>query len=594
MLCLRISPFRILGVGEVAAVGRVNVLRRRFVVKVREGKQMASLIWETGSGTEFVLGDGVTLVGRHPDSAVQLSDNTVSGRHAQIAKEGNDFFLEDVGSRNGTAVNGKPISGRVKLTHNDRVAFGDAVARFHNPPPPVVGGAAALQTIDAVSFADRADDTATIANELQHRGRFGALDVNPQVKLKTVLDIGSSLAGAVDLNSLLPKILDRLFDIFRYADRGCILLKDETSGKMVTRAVRHRRKDEDSTVRLSRTIVDRVLTNKVGILSADASADMQFQGSESISELKIRSMMCVPMLGLDGEPNGIISIDSTNPLGQFTPDDLELLVVVAGQAALSYETARLMQAFMEKQKQDNEMQIAKSIQRALLPANPPGVAGYSFFATYDAAQAVGGDYYDFFVLPEGKIAVSFGDVAGKGVPGALIMSRMSSCVQSTLRQVRDVEQAMLAINAHMCDSAVEGRFVTYILSFVDTVNHVVQLSNAGHMAPIIRKADGTIKRFDEEDLVGPPIGVVEDYPYEVETYQLDPGDIVVAVTDGVDEAMNATGELYGGERTVEFIRTGPPRADALAEALLADVRRHAGGRPQNDDITIMAFGRNQP
>jgi len=237
------------------------------------------------------------------------------------------------------------------------------------------------------------------------------------------------------------------------------------------------------------------------------------------------------------------------------------------------------------------LEIAETVQRALLPTTFPQVDGYEFYASYDSAQAVGGDYFDVFPLPDGKIVLSFGDVAGKGVPGALIMSRMSSCVQSTIRHVTDLEEAICAINDHMCDSAVEGRFVTYILAIVDPATHTFKISNAGHMSPIIRRASGAIEQFNDE-LVGPPIGVVDGYPFDTETKSLEPGDLIVLFTDGVDEAMNYQDELYGGDRLLEFVKNGPAKADELGKALLADVRKHANGRPQNDDITIMAFGRN--
>ena len=144
--------------------------------------------------------------------------------------------------------------------------------------------------------------------------------------------------------------------------------------------------------------------------------DAAFSGSQSITDINIRSMMCVPLLSLDGEVLGILSIDSQNTLGQFSHDDLDILMTVAGQAALSYENARLVQVYAEKQKQDAEMDIAKSVQRALLPTELPRVEGYQFYASYDSARAVGGDMYDCFELPDGKICLSFGDVAGKGVP----------------------------------------------------------------------------------------------------------------------------------------------------------------------------------
>jgi serine phosphatase RsbU (regulator of sigma subunit) len=117
------------------------------------------------------------------------------------------------------------------------------------------------------------------------------------------------------------------------------------------------------------------------------------------------------------------------------------------------------------------------------------------------------------------------------------------------------------------------------------------LVNAGHMSPLIRSADGQVEEFHDET-VGIPVGILEDYPFQVVSRMLDPGETVVVVTDGVDEAMNPQGKLYGKERVVEFVSRSSPRAAELGPALLADVRRHAAGRPQNDDITIMAFGRD--
>ena len=422
-------------------------------------------------------------------------------------------------------------------------------------------------------------------------GGFGVLDVQPEAKLKAVLEISRTLAGTVELEALLPKILDTLFEIFPHADRGCILLKDGTSGKMIPRAMKHRREGEDATVKLSRTIVSKVLDQKQGVLSADAASDSQFDASESISTLSIRSMMCVPMLSLDGDPMGLINIDTQNPLDQFKQEDLDLLMAVAGQAALSYESARLLVSYMQKQKQDNEMEIARGVQRALLPEKFPEVDGYEFYASYDSAQAVGGDYYDAMMLDDGKVCLSFGDVAGKGVPGALIMSRIASCVQNTMSFVHDVGDAIGPINHHMCANMVEGRFVTYLLATIDVEKHEIALVNAGHMSPMILKVDGTLEEFDEET-IGLPVGVLDDYPYEVVKRVIEPGETVVFFTDGVDEAMNPEGELYTLERMREFIRESPRKADELGKALLTDVRKHANGRPQNDDITIMTFGRN--
>ncbi|HAB13827.1 MAG TPA: stage II sporulation protein E [Planctomycetaceae bacterium] len=547
------------------------------------------VLLQGGEAIPHDLGAEDVLIGRHPECGVQLESNAVSRRHARVFVEGGGYAIEDLGSGNGTFVNGQKIEGPTQLSPQDRIKLGPVLMRFEESGG---GGTAAEQdfgtTMVGVSLDD---DDATIMASVDIGGGFGALGVKPEEKLKGVLEISRALAGSVDVEALLPKVLDTLFGIFNQADRGCILLKEPESGELVPRAMKHRRESEDATVTLSRTIVSKVIEDKAGLLSADASSDTQFSASESISNLSIRSMMCVPMLGIDGEVAGVINLDTQNPVNQFNNDDLELLQAVAGQAALSYESARLASAFMAKQKQDSELDIARGVQVALLPEELPKVEGYSFFASYDAAQAVGGDYYDAMILSDGKICLAFGDVAGKGVPGALIMSRMSSCVQNTMSFRPSIEEAVTAINNHMCANAVEGRFVTFVLVIIDPVAHHLTLVNAGHMSPMILTTDGQIEEFDEES-VGLPIGVMEDYPFEVVERPIVAGEIIVIFTDGVDEAMNPAGDLYTLERMRNFLQAGSRQADELGRSLLADVRTFADGRDQNDDITIMTFGRD--
>ena len=494
---------------------------------------MAALVLlQGGEATRFDLKGGETTIGRHPDCGLQLQSNMVSRMHARVLTEGAEFSIEDMGSGNGTFVNGKKIEARTPLKHDDRIKLGPVLLRFEvdegarGPARRSIPGGPthAFQ----LNIASGAEDSVTVMGALEGSSAFGMLDVQPGAKLKAVLEISRSLAGAVELEAILPKMLDTLFSIFPHADRGCVLLKDD-NGQMIPAAQKHRRATEDSSVKLSRTILNKVLDEKQGVLSADASSDAQFQASESISSLTIRSMMCVPMLGLGGDPIGVINIDTQNPLNQFKKDDLDLLLAVAGQAALSYESARLLVSHIEKVKQDNEMRIARNVQRALLPGNLPSIPGYEFFASYESALAVGGDYYDSFLLDDGKICLSFGDVAGKGVPASLVMSRISSVVRSTLQYVHDVAEAVGAINNHMCANAVEGRFVTYTLVVLDTKTHEMTAVICGHMPPIIRHADRSVEEWGNE-AIGLPIGVIEDYPYDIVRRTIAPGETVVIYT----------------------------------------------------------------
>ena len=552
------------------------------------------VILQGGQAIPHELSENEIVIGRLPESGLQLDSNMVSRRHAQLSLQGDEFAVEDLGSGNGTYVNGKLIKESVRLKHGDRLKLGPILLRYES--------CNSDDSVSASSVAGAADFLANVASETESATimgvgdnpfGFGLLDVRPEEKLKAIIEISRSLAGTVDLDALLPKILNTLFRIFPHADRGCILLKDENSGQMLPHAIKHRKNDgEDDSVKLSRTILNAVLNERKGILSADAASDSRFDASESISNLTIRSMMCVPLLDLQGEPMGIINIDTQNPVKQFVQEDLDLLLAVAGQAALSYESAKLMVSYAEKQKQDSEMSIARNVQHALLPESMPEIDGYEIFASYEAAQAVGGDYYDIIPLGDDKLCLGFGDVAGKGVAAALVMSRLSSVVRSTMTFVKDVQRATAEINNHMCAKACEGRFVTFVLMILDLKTHELHVSNAGHMSPLSRLPDHSIHEFSDES-VGLPIGVMEDYPYESASRFLQPGEIVTIYTDGVSEAMNYENELYGMEHLREFVAAGPDQATELGKAILADVKRHANGRPQNDDITLMTIGRTK-
>ncbi len=554
---------------------------------------MANLILlVAGQAKTYELKHGDNFLGRLPECDIQIDSNMVSRKHARVYPQDGRFYIEDLNSGNGSFVNGQRIAAPTMLKTDDRIKFGPILFRYEGDS----SGSGLSKTgeedssgITSVTF-DKDDSSSTITDRVGG-SPFEMLDVQPAAKLKAVLEITKSLAGTIDIDKILPKVLDTLFGIFPHADRGCVLLLDDLTKQMIPRAMKHRRADADDSVKLSRTILKAVIESKETILSADASSDSKFSASESISSLSIRSMICAPLIGLNGDVLGVINIDTQNPLAQFKNEDAQLLAAVAVPAALAYEGARLLQSYVEKQKQDNEMNIASAVQLALLPERMPEVPGYSFFAMYESAQAVGGDYYDVFSLANGKIAIAFGDVAGKGVPASLIMSRISTVVRSVVEFVDDVSQAIEKINGHMCARAVEGRFVTFVLVILDPLKHTMSLVIAGHMSPIIRKPDGSLEEFPDA-IVGVPLGVVDGYPFDVVTREIGRGETVVIYTDGVSEAMNAKGDLYGTDKLRKLVSNTPGDTQKLGTAIRADVRKHAGGHPQNDDITLMVFGRN--
>ena len=553
----------------------------------------------SGKSTTHDLRQDETVLGRARDCDISIDSNMVSSHHARIVRQGARHFIEDLKSTNHTFVNGKKISGPVELKTEDRIKLGPILIRYSIPEDEsrLKEDRTELPPDLNVSITeDEQSDSAVRATLDSSSSWFGPLPARPEDKLNAIVEISQALAGTVELERILPLILDSLFKIFPPVDRGVILLRDAATDKMIPRAIRHREPGKDDSIVLSRTIVNAVLERRQGILSMDGLGPIN--PADSLVNFQNRSMMCMPLLGLAGDPIGLIHLDTKphfdkktqQPRRTFDKDDLELLATIARQAALFYENARLVASYLERKKFESEMQTAAQVQRALLPSRLPQIPGYQFFAAYESAQAVGGDYYDCRLMGDSRVWIAFGDVAGKGVPASLIMSRLSSVVQSTLEFVRDVSEALRRINTQMTANMIEGRFVTLTLISLDLATHELTIVSGGHMSPLIRQTDGTIEEL-AESAVGLPVGIGDELEFEPVRRVLAPGETVVIYTDGISEAHDAADHQYGMERLRRIVTQSPSSPDQLGQAILDDVHRHAAGSPQHDDITLMVFGR---
>ena len=306
------------------------------------------------------------------------------------------------------------------------------------------------------------------------------LEVNPHAKLKALLEISRSLGRAVALNDVLPKVLDSLLTIFPQADRGVMVLRDAASGKLVPRALKHRRPELLDTVRISRTIVQGVMASKEAILSADASSDIRFKASESIVDFHIRSVMCAPLITSQGEVTGVIQIDTADQRNRFSRDDLEVLASVACQAAIAVENAELHEMAIRDQKRSRELEVAHDVLRGFLPSPSPRIEGYDFFHFYEPANELGGDYYDYIPLPGRRLAVVVADVSGKGIPASLLMARLSADVRYCLASEPSPAEAVAQLNRVFFAAGWEDRFVTLVLAVLDPQRHELTLVDAGH------------------------------------------------------------------------------------------------------------------
>ncbi|MGD9634565.1 MAG: SpoIIE family protein phosphatase [Pirellulales bacterium] len=543
-------------------------------------------------GTRFAIDRDRAVIGRNSDCDVPLDVAAVSRRHAAIVREQENFFVEDLESRNGTFLNDQRIDKRAPLRDGDEVSICGQTFRFHGDhrTAPHSGDTSLLDLME--------DDTTEVARASVMAtfdvGGGGSaswrLSAKPEVKLAALLEITNNLGKALSVDEILPKLLDSLFKIFVQADRGFVVMRPKPDGPLVPVAVKNRREGDEQRTRISRTVVEEAIKSRKAILSADASSDERFNMAQSIADFAIRSMICAPMIASEGEPLGVIQIDTLNQKSRFTDEDLEVLAGVASQAAVSMENAKMHEQVLAQQGLERDLELARRMQRALLPSRPPQVPGYCFFDYYQSARQVGGDYYDYVELPNDRFAVIVGDVAGKGVSAALLMARLSSDVRFLLASEDDPAVAVEKINTGFCNADWQDKFVTMIVAVVEPKTNKLTLVNAGHMAPLLRRNGGEVEAVGEET-AGLPLGVAGEMSYEAEHRTLEPGDFVTIFTDGFSEAMNSDRDLYGLERLMQQVSSVAVSVNDLGKHILDDVHKFVDGHAQSDDMCLACFGR---
>ena len=555
------------------------------------------------AGTRYPLNGGKSILGRHPDCQIVIDVGAVSRQHATIVNDAKGYWIEDLKSRNGTFVNDQQITGRTALKPDDKIKICDYEFGFHRSTPDVKQTFTAGRTLSDFGFGVMMDEDETadgqpsedsqngVLSKLDLRSGFDGtlrLTSNPEVKLRALLEITQSLGRTFSNETVLPKLLDSLFKIFMQADRGLVALKTK-EGKIVPMAVKTRRGGEDESIRLSRTIVNDVLNNKQAILSKNTADDARFDMSQSITDFHIRSLVCAPLINSEGEVLGLIQLDSLDTRSQFQNEDLEVLYSVAMQAAFVMENIALHENLIQQHKLERDLQLAHKVQQGLLPKAPPLIDHYHFFDFYEAANQVGGDFYDALMVAPDKLLFVIGDVTGKGMPAALYMALSKALTKSILsRDSARLAEAVGQLNRDLLREADEAMGVTMLIGVLDCASGELGMVNAGHENPIVRRADGSIETLAMRG--GPPFCVM-DFPYPEEPARLEPGDTLVLITDGATEAQNADEQLFGMDGTLAALGDSPDGAAATASSLADRVRAFEGDTEPSDDLTIMALKR---
>ncbi len=559
------------------------------------------------SGQPFDLNRDETAIGRHPDCRIVLTNApTVSRFHARILRDGEDYYLQDLDSRNGTYLNDERITPQEKfpLKNGDTFSVGDVEFTFNDSRPALVTEAessgevadacAAVESLRAI-LDDDEDSFDTGSSVLATLDLTTGSDENRQVsgrltaRLSALIEITRSLGKALALDKVLPQVLNSVFLILPQADRGIIVLRTR-DGTLAPRWAKSRRQNDDGTVRISRTIVKKVMESKEAMLYAPKTRDNRLDVIEGIAGQPIRSMMYAPLVDSEGNSLGVIQVDTADQRKQFRQDDLEILASVAVQAGIAVFKAQLFETALRQKEIEQDLELAQEMYKAFLPQSRPRLHGYEFFDYRCAANHIGGDYYDYIPLPDGRTAAFVADVVGHGIAAAAMMAKVADEMKYCLHRESHPAAAIASLNDRLSYTQVD-RFVTLLMIVLDSEKHEVTIVNAGHSAPIWRRADGTIEE-PGEDVSGLPVGIMEGMDYEQITIPLAPGESLTMYTDGVIEALSPAGDQFTVDRIRNHVKAGSQDLQAIGEAIINDVRQFVGNGPQVDDICLVCVQRH--
>lgn len=531
-------------------------------------------------GQKFPLDKPCTILGRQYDCAICLQGRAVSRQHAQILLRDDQYFVEDLGSSNGTFVNNQRLQPRVPAPFNE----GDSLA------------------VGPYTFSLRQTPQATLPPEpnLVIRERVSALTLNqsvygqdPAAKLQIVLEIAQNLARTLDLEPLLHKLTEQLMRLLPQADRGMVILCE--GNNLVVRAQRGRGAQDATTMPFSRTVVRRVLEEGVGILSDDVQSDARFNPSATLASLNLHSVLCVPLVGKEQQRLGVIQMDRFRKGRSFEVDDLHLLTTVGLQMAVALENAEFHAERLREQRLHQELAMARDIQEGFLPTDLEGFPGADFeiFGRVCPARQVAGDLYDFFRAPDGRLAFAIGDVSGKGMPAALFMVAVRTLFRHLAKETTSPARMLERLNAELAADNPSSMFVTLLHGFYQPQSGAIVLASGGHPPPLVRRASGLT-----EELAMPPgrlIGLetAQSLWHDV-AFTLDAGDTLVAVTDGILEARHPEArDMFGPARLRAMVSQFAPH---LTLAQCADLGRTSiegftGSKELQDDATMLLLRR---
>ena len=406
-------------------------------------------------------------------------------------------------------------------------------------------------------------------------------------ELSLLNKLAQTIGASSNLDAILQEIIKHSLRAVQ-AEQCTITLVVEKSDSPLKTLVRTMvRNAAHEAFHLNQVLLGWMMKHKRPLSLTHPQKDDRFPGIEWDTE--IHSLLCVPLL-IKSRLIGILTAFNKLAGNQFTAEDLRLLGIIAAQSAQIIENARLAEEEKVLICVKEEMNLARQIQKDLLPHQLPEIPGYAIRGTSIPAESVGGDYFDFIPLDAHRLVLCLGDVSGKGLPAALLMSNLQAIIRSQLYMPGGVAEWVQRANQLLYHNTSPSKFATLFLAVLDFHTHRLHYANAGHDRPLVISADGTIQELPE---AGVPLGFLEKVLYQEQDFAFKKGDTLLVYSDGVSEAMNEKEEEFGVARIRSFLARNYQRSAAeIIRNLVAQVHHHAGKRPQSDDITVILVQRN--
>jgi phosphoserine phosphatase RsbU/P len=515
-------------------------------------------------------------IGRSSKHVVHLPDATVSKDHAEIARQGDTWAVKDLGSRNGTRVNGVEAVQATTIREGDMVEIGKVMLR-------VAREAAApldLSTVGSMSSSMR----------LRAQDILGRPTTPMRGDSAKMVSLLAEAGRMLVLPRPLPETCDTLLSLVEKAlpaTRVVILLREKDGADPVQVAARAQGGSSRQPLAMSRTIMDTVLNECTSVITGDALADARFRMQQSIVAQSIHSAMAVPLF--DNEKVlGLMYADSIDPMVNFNQEHLEVFTLLGNMAAVKITNARLLQAEQERMRMEQDLAIARRIQRSLLPP-AVSVPGLQCHARLETCFEVGGDLYDYQVRSDGRFVFMVGDVSGKGMGASLLMSSVLSSSRVLYDTCLDPTEFVARLNSVVHRSTEPGHFVTLFFGCLDIATGQLDYVNAGHNAPMLVR-NGTLM---ELEATGIPLAILPSFPYQGASMTLGPGELLAVFSDGIPEAARE-GEFFDNERLGKCLvsQAATPLLEEAGERLIAEVESFLAGTPRSDDVTLLLLRRD--